>query len=275
MRTFITIVFLLYAALSNAQVEMVSVYFIGDDVQLTNASQELLMEIKKRRQKTKLQLIELNIFTEDGISAARSKKIGEQRLAALLNILEAGTTEREDASINNYGKKRIPLNFSADNWNRIDLYFGWIEETIEPPVVPEIPEEEEIIEVVEIVEVPEPEKTEEEPEVKRNIPIVLPIKFEGNKTKIRQDSYPLVEELANTLRKYPELTAHIRGHVCCVNKKQKSKKRAKSVYKALIKSGISSDRISYDGYSNKVPLVYPERTEKDRSANRRVDVIFK
>lgn len=273
MRTFITIVFLLYAFLSNAQVEMLSVYFVGDDIEFTNASQELLMDIKKRREETKLQLIELNIFTEDGISNARSKKIGEQRLVALLDILEAGTTEREDASINNYGKNRIDLNFSVDNWNRIDVYFGWIEETIEPPEVPEIPEEEEIIEIVDIEEVQEVE--EPAPEIKRNTPIILPIKFEGNKTKIRQDSYPLVEELANTLKKYPELTAHIRGHVCCVNKKQKSKKRAKSVYKALIKSGISPDRISYNGYSNKVPLVYPERTEKDRSANRRVDVIFK
>ena len=43
-----------------------------------------------------------------------------------------------------------------------------------------------------------------------------------------------------------------------------SKKRAKHVYKELIKMGISEERLRYQGFSNSLLLVNPERTEADR-----------
>ncbi len=80
--------------------------------------------------------------------------------------------------------------------------------------------------------------------------------------------------LYDTLLKNPHLTAHIRGHVCGGNKVSLSRRRARTVYRYLIKNGIERDRLSYAGYGNQKPLVFPERTAVDRGANRRVDVVF-
>lgn len=64
---------------------------------------------------------------------------------------------------------------------------------------------------------------------------------------------------------------HIRGHVCCGPDKKLSRKRAKYVYKFLIAQGIDKKRLSYKGYSNEYPLIFPEKTEFDAFQNRRVD----
>lgn len=53
-----------------------------------------------------------------------------------------------------------------------------------------------------------------------------------------------------------------------------SKQRAKIVYKELVKRGVTKKRLKYQGYSNNLPLVTPEKTEIDRRKNRRVDIIF-
>jgi len=53
-----------------------------------------------------------------------------------------------------------------------------------------------------------------------------------------------------------------------------SKKRAKSVYSELIDKGIPEERLRYQGFSNSLLLVNPERSEEDRRKNRRVDVIL-
>ena len=83
-----------------------------------------------------------------------------------------------------------------------------------------------------------------------------------------------LDVLYDTLKKNPALKAHIRGHVCCDNNMRLSRKRAKAVHDFLIKMGIPESRVSHKGYSNSLPLVYPESDESDRRLNRRVDVIF-
>ena len=89
-----------------------------------------------------------------------------------------------------------------------------------------------------------------------------------------EETIPYLDKLYDTLQKNPQLTAHIRGHVCCENNKRLSKIRAKEVHDYLVEKGISQNRLSFKGYGNKLPLVYPELNPSDRSQNRRVDVVF-
>ena len=42
----------------------------------------------------------------------------------------------------------------------------------------------------------------------------------------------------------------------------------------LVKKGIDYNRLRYQGFSNNLLLVSPEKTEADREKNRRVDIIF-
>ncbi len=51
-----------------------------------------------------------------------------------------------------------------------------------------------------------------------------------------------------------------------------SRKRAKSVYKYLIKIGASKEQMTYIGKSFDEPLVPKERNEEDKDMNRRVEI---
>ena len=104
--------------------------------------------------------------------------------------------------------------------------------------------------------------------------ITLNIQFEGNKPITTAVSIKEMKDLFNFLYYNPAVDAFIRGHVCCGDEMALSRKRAKHVYKELIKRGISEERLRYQGFSNSLLLVNPERSEADRRMNRRVDIIL-
>jgi outer membrane protein OmpA-like peptidoglycan-associated protein len=82
-------------------------------------------------------------------------------------------------------------------------------------------------------------------------------------------------ELLTMLRENPKLKIQIQGHVCCEveNKKRLSRKRALAVYDFLVGKGISKKRLSYTSFGSTRPLhPLPEKTEEERTANRRVEI---
>lgn len=270
----LAIIFLLSLnTISFSQVEMASFYFLGRDTELTEYSSGKLDALLQRTREKHLQVIELNVFSNVSNSYDRNKVIGEKRIQYILKRLNAN--ESNEMTINNFGSERIPVSFSPVNWNRVDIYFGILnkrDSLVLPdrPIIIEVPPQPDTNDIV----VEEPEIIPEEEKIVKNTPIPLPIQFVGGKTDIKEESMQYVDHLYNTLKENPELTAHIRGHVCCRRNKGKSKKRAKNVYKLLVKRGINRKRLTFAGYSNTIPIVFPERTEADRKMNRRVDIIF-
>ena len=104
--------------------------------------------------------------------------------------------------------------------------------------------------------------------------INLNIQFIGDVPIINSSSISEMNELVRFLKINNSIDAFIRGHVCCGDEMHLSKKRAKTVYLELIRRGINPERLRYQGFSNTIPAVYPEKTDLDRSKNRRVDVMF-
>ena len=51
-----------------------------------------------------------------------------------------------------------------------------------------------------------------------------------------------------------------------------SRERAQTVATELSKNGVPASRIGVDGRGSVEPLVYPEKTAKDRATNRRVEI---
>lgn len=110
----------------------------------------------------------------------------------------------------------------------------------------------------------------------RNLHFVL------NTTNLEEKSQKMLDTLVQELRNHKTVKITIEGHVCCGDvytyyaqsfkqkQKQLSEDRAKAIYDYLIKRGISQARLSYFGYGFKRPKVYPEKTEADKAANRRV-----
>ncbi len=101
--------------------------------------------------------------------------------------------------------------------------------------------------------------------------------------------YPLpesrekLEQLSLTMKKYAKLKIEIQGFICCdytqfdgmdndTETMNLSENRAQFIYDFLIREGIDVDRLSYKGYGSSKPKVFPEATEEDRQANRRVEI---
>ena len=106
------------------------------------------------------------------------------------------------------------------------------------------------------------------------IPFKYQLQYSGESVRIDQNYRYIMEYLVETLKKDTTVQIHIRGHVCCGPGNKISRKRAKNVYRFLKRNGISKERITYKGYSNEIPLVFPEKTEEDEARNRRVDFIL-
>lgn len=97
------------------------------------------------------------------------------------------------------------------------------------------------------------------------------------------DSYDKLEQLLATMKAYPTLKIEIQGFICCdysqfdgldndTQTMNLSENRAKFIYDYLIREGVDEDRLSYRGYGSSKPKVFPELNERDRQANRRVEI---
>ncbi len=89
--------------------------------------------------------------------------------------------------------------------------------------------------------------------------------YKGRSTML-EESEPLLERVAEILQARKDIEFEIHGHVCCINpyyedaynrdtrKNHLSKDRARSIYKKLMRRGISSDRMKYIGFGRSKPL---------------------
>lgn len=108
--------------------------------------------------------------------------------------------------------------------------------------------------------------------------IELYINFDRGKDIIKPEGEVFVNEIAKLLIGNPSINLSIEGHTDNVGDPNQnqilSEKRAKSVYNALIKLGIKSDRISSVGKGAADPIA-SNTTEEGKSLNRRVELVKK
>ena len=152
----------------------------------------------------------------------------------------------------------------------------------------------------------EPTKTDplikQEPPQKENSPIKIEeqistgevgdkinaknINFYPGNHKVLPQSFPELEKLYLVLKNNPAIKIEIRGHICCqfdgrdgydalTGDNQLSVNRAYTVYKYLIDNGIHKDRVSYKGLGSTEKLYQFEKNDREKVANRRVEIIIK
>ncbi len=94
-----------------------------------------------------------------------------------------------------------------------------------------------------------------------------------------------LKRLLNILKYNPELYVELQGHICCdyenfdgedldLGTFNLSVTRAEAIRNYLLKNGINADRIKAAGLGHLNPVVYPETTERDRTLNRRVELLI-
>ncbi|HIB78003.1 MAG TPA: hypothetical protein EYO58_10425 [Flavobacteriales bacterium] len=228
-RSIIVGVLILYSTILCAGVEVSSFYFGRFDA-IPNASSVCeLSRLKDVMESHYFQIIEVNSFSDLNNTAEANEKLCLLRQNYILDYFNV---RNENIIANIFGKKKVALNFVPSSWDRVDVYYYVGEQIItESPVS---------------LTILTKDSSEENGFEKRelplnklpvtNVPVVLPIMFVGGTHKVKKESLKFLDSLYLILHNNEDLNVHIRGHVCCSNRTLMSKKRAKLVYKFLIKN---------------------------------------
>jgi outer membrane protein OmpA-like peptidoglycan-associated protein len=107
--------------------------------------------------------------------------------------------------------------------------------------------------------------------------IIENLNFVINTFAVVNESRGKLYELLLVLQNNPSLKIEIQGHICCipVDRTDLSTQRAKALYNFLMNQNISKDRLSYKGFGSTQPIyALPEKDEKERAANRRVEILI-
>jgi outer membrane protein OmpA-like peptidoglycan-associated protein len=100
------------------------------------------------------------------------------------------------------------------------------------------------------------------------------INFATGKATILPDSFPVLDDVAQVLKDYPNLRIEIGGHTDNVGddavNQRLSKARADAVFEYLLSKGIPASRMQTMGYGETRPID-TNRTEEGRQNNRRVE----
>ncbi len=98
--------------------------------------------------------------------------------------------------------------------------------------------------------------------------------FEQSQYRLLPSSYAQLDQLANTLLKYPQLTIQVAGHTDNVGDSRLnlalSENRALVVTHYLQRKGVAEGRLKARGYGGTRPIA-PNTTETERAKNRRVE----
>ena len=105
--------------------------------------------------------------------------------------------------------------------------------------------------------------------------------FGSGETELKRASFPVLEEIANYVKGYPDYRLHVSGHTDNVPIKngkfasnwELSAIRATAVLRHLINLGVSTSRLTATGYADTDPLA-PNTTEQNRARNRRVEFVL-
>lgn len=103
--------------------------------------------------------------------------------------------------------------------------------------------------------------------------------FDFDKATIQKQSEEAIDAVFALMKAYPNMVIEIRGHTDSLNSTgdpnynlKLSQRRADAVKQALVKKGISPDRIQTIGYGEKKPID-DNKTEEGRALNRRTEFI--
>ena len=103
------------------------------------------------------------------------------------------------------------------------------------------------------------------------------LNFVINTFLVTNTSRPKMFELLSVLRQNPKLKIEIQGNLCCqpIDRQNLSTERAKAIYNFLVFYKIDKSRLSYKGFGSSNPLFpLPEKTDEERAANRRVEILI-
>ena len=103
------------------------------------------------------------------------------------------------------------------------------------------------------------------------------ITFDTNRADIKPQFRPVLDQLASSVRQYPDTVIRVEGHTDATGSaaynQTLSENRALSVRSDLIQSGVAANRIEAIGYGMTRPIA-SNATPEGRAQNRRVEILI-
>lgn len=241
-------------------------------------------------------IVAINGYTDEDGSHIFNDSLAKKRVHFVYQFIQNKIKIRDDFKTRSYGEDFKQAINKAEN-RKVTLYYiepkdlAKEEELLgikkESPVSSEIPVAELNFPDTLVFENPNGTKSEFKLDVNfmKSVSKAIP----GEKLKIENlnfliNTYIVVNEsrgklyeLLLVLQKNPKLKIEIQGNICCmpVDRLNLSAQRAKAVYGFLISNGIDKSRLSYKGFGSSRPMYeLPEKSEEERAANRRVEVLI-
>ena len=101
------------------------------------------------------------------------------------------------------------------------------------------------------------------------------VNFDFDKSDIRPDSRPVLDEAADALKDSPNVRIAVEGHTDAVGSDDYNQKlsvrRAEAVFRYLVNHGVAPERMDVAGYGKSRPVADNE-SESGRAQNRRVEL---
>lgn len=126
---------------------------------------------------------------------------------------------------------------------------------------------------------PQPAYPAEEPapvvEAVEPVRVELDVKFDFDKSRVREESYGDIKNLADFMQQYPQTSTTVEGHTDSVGTDQYnqrlSERRAEAVRDVLVNQyGVEGGRVNSVGYGESRPVA-DNATDAGRQINRRVE----
>lgn len=101
------------------------------------------------------------------------------------------------------------------------------------------------------------------------------VNFDFDKSDIRPDSRPVLDQAAEVLRQSPNVRISVEGHTDAVGSEVYNEKlsvrRAEAVFRYLVNHGVTPERMEVTGYGQARPVADND-SESGRAQNRRVEL---
>ena len=252
--------------LANKNVEIIKVLGYCDSVDDSKYNKDLAM----RRVNTMLA-----IFTKNNIKIA-----DKVELKSFGKDFKSSKNQSENRKVEVFYKRIVTKNEDVKNTKTIpDGPFG--KGQVKEAIV-EDKAEEDLLEVADKEALVEAERATLESKFykakKGDLVRINNINFYFNSERVMDESLPLLDELLDIMINNPKLVIEIHGHICCnqnPNDTKLSYRRALVILKYLTKYGVEVNRLAFKGYGSNDPIYrLPEKNEKERAANRRVELLI-
>lgn len=274
-RLLLSFLLLPFCGMSQSPDDSTSVYFPFDRDGLTVQARERLDSLAGTlRSISPLPRLTLKGYCDPLGTDAYNDRLSEKRVEAVRSyLLGQGIPAEAVAFYRGYGERNpVNENRSAEERQqnrRVDVLFS--KPLTEIPPAPAVKAPEKLQERLDTVKAGQTLRLKN-------------INFYGGRHSFLPSAMPALNELLQVMRDNPSLVIEIQGHICCFPGQTDgpdwdasgevflSRNRARAVYEYLAAGGIDRSRMSYKGFAGSVPLVWPEVTEADRTANRRVEI---